>query len=178
MTAAAKHHEEFGVLLEWLGHKNLKKRQAATLRLCKLGRVAVLPLILAAIEPGRPSQHVIAILGAIQKIGGVLVLNERPTLESLLQHSDPGVRQKAEEVIRSMSSSSVPASAKGIEPMRSGNPLVKPPQCPRGRTRPSEIAVAPRGDQALACPKPETPPAPSRQRTDRPAKGHAGPRAM
>ncbi len=60
-----------------------------------------------------------------------------------------------------MSSSSVPASAKGIEPMRSGNPLVKPPQCPRGRTRPSEIAVAPRGDQALACPKPETPPAPS-----------------
>jgi hypothetical protein len=112
---------------------------------------------MAAIEPGRPSQHVIAILDTIQKIGGLLVFGERSDLESLRQHSDPDVRRKVAQVIAAMGPNGVPASPEGLEPMRAA----QPPYCPSGRTRSSDIAVAPRGDRALAClAKSETPPAP------------------
>jgi hypothetical protein len=115
----------------------------------RFGKPAVEPLAQEAIRDGRTAKHRIAILDVIQQIGGPFGPGELFSLQSLLQHGDPGVRAKAEAIIMSMGSSGLPDSPIRAVFMRAFNPLLAvPPPCPPRRTRLSDFNAVLRGDPA------------------------------
>jgi hypothetical protein len=137
------------LVIGWLGGKDAEKVEKATSILRRLGRQVIEFLILEATKPGKRSQHRIAILDVVQKIGGPVGVDELFGLQTLYQHADPNVRAKAEQVIMSLSPGGVPDSSEDAAVMRAFNPfLAIPPRCRPRRTRTSDFAAALRGDQA------------------------------
>ena len=86
---------EFDMVIGWLIDRDAKKREVAVSILTRLGPPAVSLLIDEAISANKKSEHRIAILGVIERIGGTLGLDEAVGLQSLTWHPDPGVRSKA-----------------------------------------------------------------------------------
>ena len=125
----------FDLLIKWLGLKDPQKKGEAVSLLCRAGRLATPLLVQEAIKSGKRSQHRIAILDVVQQIGGPLGMDELLNLQSLIQHRDPGVRQKAEQVIMAVGPCGLPTSAKELALMRIFNPFLAPPiQRPTRRT--------------------------------------------
>jgi hypothetical protein len=149
MTESVPGTHYFDILVKWLGLNHPQKNRAAVTWLCRLDKPAVPLLVQEAIKPGKRSQHRVAILDVIERIGGPLGPDEMFGLQSLLRHSDPRVREKAEQVIMAASTPGLPDSPEGIALMRAFNPfLATPPRLPPRRTRLSDFAAALRGDQA------------------------------
>lgn len=117
----------FDTLVRWLGSKDRQKFQFAVITLCGLGQAAAMPLVIEATRPGKRSQHRIAILNLVQKIGGPLDPEDMFRVQDLLRHRDLGVRRKAEEVIMSMSPSSLPKTDVALAMARTFNPFLQPP---------------------------------------------------
>ncbi|MEI8371665.1 MAG: hypothetical protein WCJ35_02405 [Planctomycetota bacterium] len=136
------------LVIEWLGSKIAKEKEAAISILCRVGQPAVEYLISAAIEPSRPSQHLIAILDVILQIGVPLGFDEMFGLQSLLGHRSPDVRRKVEEIIMSASPCGLPDDPMGAALVRAFNPFLQPPpRRPPRRSQSSDILAAMRGDQ-------------------------------
>lgn len=129
----------------WLSLDDPQKNQAAVKSLCRMGHPATARLIAEADKPGRSAQHRLALLGIIQRIGGPLGQAEFRSLRSLLRHPNPGVREKAEQIIRSASPRGLPDSP-GSDLMQAYGLLFQPPRCPPRRSRLADFNAMLRGD--------------------------------
>ena len=122
----------FDTLIRLLGVKDPQTRQEAAAMFCRVGKLAVRGLVHEALKRGRRSQHRIAILDVVQKIGGPLGNEDMFRLQSLLGHHDSGVRAKAELVIMSLCRG-IPDTLEALALERDCNPFLQP--LPRGRPR-------------------------------------------
>jgi len=117
----------FDTLIRLLGLEDPQTRQEAAAMFCQVGKPAVKALIQEACKRGRQSQHRIAILSVVEQIGGPLDFKEMFSLQSLLGHRDPDVREKAVEAIMSLSPGGVPKNAEDAASMFAFNPFLQPP---------------------------------------------------
>ena len=149
-TQTATYTDSFDLIIKWLGGRDKAKIEKATSILVSIGQPVVKYLVREAIKPRKQPEHRIAILDTVQQIGGPFGVDEIFALRSLLQHHNPSVRCKAEEVIMAASPCGLPKSTKGVALMRAFNPFLAPPpgRCPPRRTRLTDFAAALRGDQA------------------------------
>ena len=130
----------FGMLVRWLGLKDTAKKEKAVEMLCRVGKPVTPLLVCEATKPGKRSQHRVAILDVVRRIGGPFELDEVFALQSLLRHRVPAVRQKAEETIMAASPCGAPDSPETAAMMRAFNPLLRViPHRPIRKTRNSEF---------------------------------------
>jgi len=97
-------------LIAWLAGDDERKIMAATTLFCRIGEPATEFLALEAVRPGRRPHHIIRILDVVQRLGNPLGPDGFFSLQSLLQHGDPAVREKVAKVFLALSPAGLPDS--------------------------------------------------------------------
>jgi hypothetical protein len=97
------------LLMEWLRTKNAQKNQAAAWVLCRVGPMSIEFLVEEALKPGNRPDHRVRILDVIQQIGGPLKAKEYYAIAKLQEYSAAKVRDKAAEVLRTLSPDGPPS---------------------------------------------------------------------
>jgi hypothetical protein len=92
----------YDILMKWLCGTDPQNRCTAIEFFRRLGRLATSSLIYEAIKPGTKPQHRIAILDAVEQIGGPLGFDDMCRLQSLLQYGDRNVARKAKHIIKAL----------------------------------------------------------------------------